>query len=249
MPGSQTTSGSDRTALAITRPPFLLPGVKQRRPRVDNGCSQLNGWPIRSPTDASPRSRGPPSHGSGATFMSGIGAVSREPPSPALKSPPLPLSLPFFFCLYSPCHLYFFLSFRPFPCPPLRCYVYSFRLSPCFLILIRLFSYSCYCLSWSFCLNAVRLTSKQKKKAARLQSFLGFCFLFFDSFLFLRPAPFLPCRSYRVGGDRYIRSLIGPSPWLTLSPSRFLFSFRCSPAESSIPCLPPRSFLFFPLLL
>src|ERR671928_2097179 len=67
MPGSLTTPG--RRGLALTSP-LVWPSVTVTTSAPGTiALSRLNGWPARSPTDASPvPSRGPP-HGSGPVWV------------------------------------------------------------------------------------------------------------------------------------------------------------------------------------
>jgi hypothetical protein len=67
MPGSTTALGGK--ALAIARP-SMLPSTNRTAwaPRMTS-ISQLNGWPMRSPTDASPRSSRTTAHGSGPMWF------------------------------------------------------------------------------------------------------------------------------------------------------------------------------------
>jgi len=62
MPGSLTTPGG--TALAISRLPYCLPRYQARRLPNRKDFSRLNGWPMRSPADASPTPSRRPTHGS-----------------------------------------------------------------------------------------------------------------------------------------------------------------------------------------
>jgi len=71
MPGSQTTpapTGARNNAPAD----FAFRQVNNVGNRLIT-VSRLNGWPIRSPTDASPTSSRTPAHGSGATWVGRVG--------------------------------------------------------------------------------------------------------------------------------------------------------------------------------
>src|SRR6202023_2275404 len=59
----------------------ILPSATQTAsaPRI-SFLSRLNGWPARSPTDASPTSSRMPAHGLGPMWLSGRGADYSAPP-------------------------------------------------------------------------------------------------------------------------------------------------------------------------
>jgi hypothetical protein len=67
MPGSTTALGGK--ALALARP-SILPSTKRTASAPGmTSISQLNGWPMRSPTDASPMPSRAPAHGSGPMWF------------------------------------------------------------------------------------------------------------------------------------------------------------------------------------
>jgi len=72
MPGSSTALG--RMSARIARPP-MLPSVSgtASAPRMTS-ISRLNGWPMRSPTDASPMPSRTTAHGSGPMWFGRVGS-------------------------------------------------------------------------------------------------------------------------------------------------------------------------------
>ena len=78
MPGSPTTPVGQVLALALLD---MLPSTTQTvsAPGI-TFLSRLNGWPARSPADASPSSSRMLAHGLGPMWVSGRGASYRAPP-------------------------------------------------------------------------------------------------------------------------------------------------------------------------
>ena len=72
MPGSTTTPGL--TTLALSRP-YVLPSAHSTAlaPGIKS-LSRLNGWPVHSPTDASPVPSRTPAHGSGPMRIGRVGS-------------------------------------------------------------------------------------------------------------------------------------------------------------------------------